>query len=1166
MAWIKNPNKSPKSINVSKSKSSIIQSNTKTKKHVDSNLASSSTNKGKSPVPARPIRLTFSPLASEELDVILEEEQEVEVITETAQEQLVPVLKLSADDVAVDRISFLPNGIFLVRFKTKEKQLEVVRNGHLMFDSKPVIVKEWTPDVELIKHDVQLIPIWMKLYGLDIKVLVEIKIGQEFPTELVFEDELGNTQRVRVVYDWFPLSCDKCKGLGHTSDLCRADGKKPQKVWRRKAKPRVKPAAANTNTAKPTQTPTAKLVSKPVSPPITVVTPMVEPVVLTETPAIGQERIMNDQSMSRRFISRLLRNDSGEPRLFTPRGITFMDALNLSMQKARTESRRKLGFHVASSENGHHPGGRVWLLWDPTLYQVDVLNITEQCIHSKVYDKMKKVWFWFTLVYGFNKLQERESLWESIRGYSGTVAGPWLVCRDFNSITSVDEIIGGAAVTWAEIAPMRNMMSGCNLHELKVTGSYYTWNNKHENDTKVYSRLDRVIVNDEWIISNPDSVAQFLPEGLYNHCPYVITLTENHMRKKPAFKYFNMWSMAANFSDVVKEGWNCDVQGTPMYRVVKKLKGLKKKLKNLDKEQFSDIENLTHVTELSLKHFQDQLSKDPLNSDLCNAERECAQDLVNLTKARNSFLAQRAKENWVKNRDENTAFFHASIKRRRAHNRVYHIKDKEGKLCTTPQGIKNAFEEYYIGLIGSSKEVTPVHKGVIRSGKCLTDEHKEILTRFVTDDEIKTAMFSIPGTKAPGPDGYSSQFFKDSWAIVGKDICTAVRNMISSGKVLKEANNTTLTLIPKVEVPDSVTHFRPIACCNTVYKCMAKVLCSRLSCILPDIIHPSQSAFVAGRDIVGNILICQDLIKLYNRNICSPRIMMKIDLQKAYDSIEWSFLHEMLVHLQFPKTSIDLIMQCVSSSSYSFALNGEVFGFFKGRRGLRQGDPLSPLLFTICLDYLSRLFGVLHLFPSFKFHPLCNKLSLNHQCFADDLLMFSRGDLTSITLMLRAFSTFSLASGLHMNSGKSSFYCNGMGDSMVKDIESLTGMKRGSIPFKYLGVKIMPKRLGVLDFLCLVDKVTERIQRIGARQLSYAGRVVLISAVLSALHSYWARIFMLPKLVLKKIDTVCRAFLWYGTENKERPHLVAWAQICQPKKKGGLGFKNSSLVEHCSHC
>ncbi|XP_074301131.1 uncharacterized protein LOC141632485 [Silene latifolia] len=625
--------------------------------------------------------------------------------------------------------------------------------------------------------------------------------------------------------------------------------------------------------------------------------------------------------------------------------------------------------------------------------RVDVLDITAQCIHSRIFDKMKKVYFWVTMVYGFNKLQERESLWEKLRSYALQCDGSWTVCGDFNSIVAVDERIGGTEVTWAEMAPMRNMMSDCNLFELKMKGSYYTWNNKHEAATRVYSRLDRVIVNDDWLLSFPESVAHFLPEGLFDHCPCIITMADTYVRKKPSFKV------------------------PPMFRIVKKLKGLKQKLKELDREQLSDIENLTHVAELSLKYFQEQVMSNPLNPDFCNAEKECAQELIQLKKARDSFLAQKAKEDWAKNGDDNTSFFHA--------------------------------------------RVHPVHKGIVQSGNCLTAEHQNLLTQVVTDDEIKQAMFSIPGTKAPGPDGYSSQFFKDSWAIVGKDICAAVRNMISTGNILKEANNTILTLLPKVDVPDTVTQFRPIACCNTVYKCMVKVVCFRLSSILPDIIHPSQSAFIAGRDIVGNILICQDLIKLYKRNKCSPRLMMKIDLQKAYDSIEWSYLNEML-----------------------------------------------------------------------------------------------RGYLESVTLMLSAFSTFSLASGLQMNKDKSNFYCNGVTDSVVQAIENASGMRKAVIPFKYLGVKIIHKRLGVLDCQCLVDRVTKRIQRLGARKLSYAGRVVLISSVLSTLHSYWARVFIIPKTVMKKIESICRAFLWYGKNSCERPNLVSWKQICQPRRKGGLGFKN----------
>ncbi|XP_074278112.1 uncharacterized protein LOC141601713 [Silene latifolia] len=196
----------------------------------------------------------------------------------------------------VDRISFLPNGIFLVRFKTKEKQMEVVNTGHLMFDNKPVIVKEWKPETELIKHDVKSIPIWVKLHGLDIKfwgtgclskigglvgkflrcdeatsrraflgfarLLVEVQIGQDFPTEIEFLDELGKFQKIRVAYDWLPLTCEKCKGMGHSTDQCRKEGgQKPTKTWRPKPKPQQAAAGPRKQ-----QTPVSKPVAQAKSP------------------------------------------------------------------------------------------------------------------------------------------------------------------------------------------------------------------------------------------------------------------------------------------------------------------------------------------------------------------------------------------------------------------------------------------------------------------------------------------------------------------------------------------------------------------------------------------------------------------------------------------------------------------------------------------------------------------------------------------------------------------------------------------------------------------------------------------------------------------------------------------------------------------------------------
>ncbi|XP_074301438.1 uncharacterized protein LOC141632827 [Silene latifolia] len=143
-----------------------------------------------------------------------------------------------------------------------------------------------------------------------------------------------------------------------------------------------------------------------------------------------------------------------------------------------------------------------------------------------------------------------------------------------------------------------------------------------------------------------------------------------------------------------------------------------------------------------------------------------------------------------------------------------------------------------------------------------------------------------------------------------------------------------------------------------------------------------------------------------------------------------------------------------------------------------------------------------------------------------------------------------------MNNGKSNFYTNGISEAIVSSIETAPGMKRGGIPFRYLGVKIAPERLGILDCQSLVDKVTARIPSLGAKHLSYAGRITLIKSVLSNLHNYWARIFILPKVVLNQIDAICGAFLWHGQATKETPALVSWKQICKPRRKGGLGLKN----------
>jgi len=253
-----------------------------------------------------------------------------------------------------------------------------------------------------------------------------------------------------------------------------------------------------------------------------------------------------------------------------------------------------------------------------------------------------------------------------------------------------------------------------------------------------------------------------------------------------------------------------------------------------------------------------------------------------------------------------------------------------------PLQIEVEFISIFKDLMGSKeKELKCLNTRVVRGGSCLTIMQQRELIQEVTNEEIVEAIKSMPKDKVPGVDGFPIEFFTKNWKVVGKDVIAAVLHFFQTGRIHHAINVTAVTLIPKVKAPTKVSDYRPIACCTTLYKIIAKDLTNRLKLVISGLVDKAQSAFVKGRSIVDNFMVSHEIFKSYNRKWISPRYVLKVDLRKAYDTLDWGFLERLMSDMGFPAKFVQWIMKCISTVSYSLLLNGGLTEPFPAQRGLR---------------------------------------------------------------------------------------------------------------------------------------------------------------------------------------------------------------------------------------
>ncbi|KAG7578550.1 Zinc knuckle CX2CX4HX4C [Arabidopsis thaliana x Arabidopsis arenosa] len=441
----------------------------------------------------------------------------------------------------------------------------------------------------------------------------------------------------------------------------------------------------------------------------------------------------------------------------------------------------------------------------------------------------------------------------------------------------------------------------------------------------------------------------------------------------------------------------------------------------------------------------------------------------------------------------------------------------------------------------------------------VTDEMNAALTSIPTMEEIRFAVFGINPEKAPGPDGFSAGFYQSYWDILGEDLSKEIQSFFISGHLPNRLNETHVCLIPKGQAPKTPAGFRPIALCNVTYKIIAKILTHHLQPFLNKLISKHQSALVPGRAITDNVLITHEMLRYLRISKARKRCFMavKTDMSKAYDRLEWSFLRAVLTNLGIHEKWIGWVMECVSSVSYSFLINGSPHGKVSPTRGIRQGDPLSPYLFILCTEVLSGLClkaqsnGSL---PGIK--VACGSPSINHLLFADDTMFFCRSDSKHCKTLATIIKSYESASGQSINFEKSSITFSSKTPQASKERSKkiLNIFKEGGVG-KYLG---LPEHFGRKKkdiFTSIVDRIQQRAHSWASKFLSGAGKQVLLKAVLSALPTYAMSSFKLPQSLCKRIQSALTRFWWDNKADQRKICWISWDKLTLPKGAGGLGFR-----------
>ncbi|GJS39529.1 RNA-directed DNA polymerase, eukaryota [Tanacetum coccineum] len=619
-------------------------------------------------------------------------------------------------------------------------------------------------------------------------------------------------------------------------------------------------------------------------------------------------------------------------------------------------------FDYVHSDSVGNSGG-ILCVWDPNSFRKRNATVNDYFV------MIRGVWcltgndLLIIAVYAPHDCRDKQMLWDYLTYEIGKWKGEVVIMGDFNEVRYKSDRFGSVFnVQGANV--FNSFITNAGLEEVPLGGSAFTW--CHKSASKM-SKLDRFLVSENLIYSCPNINAITLERYLSDHRPILLREASFDYGPTP-FRYFHYWNEMEGFNKVVEDAWRegpCD-KTNAMLNMMMKLKFLKAKIREWNKSNMLtkirewNKSNMLSVKNVKAKYKEELEALEAIidrgdgNEEIVNKRTEVVNNIQKFDKIHSSEMAQKAKVKWSIEGDENTSFFHGVLNKKRSILNIRGIM-VDGNWIESPKAVKGEFFQHF----SSRFDKPDASRATInmRYPKTLTYDQQNELESEVSNVEIKRAVWDCETDKSPGPDGFTFGFYRRFWKIIENDVYDVVKYFFTYGNIPKGCNSSFIALIPKISDANMVKDFRPISLIGSLYKIIAKILANRLVGVLGDIVHETKKK---------QSLIC------------------KVDFEKAYDSVRWDFLDDILKKFGFGKKWCKWIQSCLRSSRGSILINGSPTEEFQFYKGLKQGDPLSPFLFILIMESLHLSFQRVVDNGIFNGIKLSSSLSISHLFYADD--------------------------------------------------------------------------------------------------------------------------------------------------------------------------------------